>query len=335
MTKYNYSVFIGRFQPFHKGHYRVVKKALEESEKLIVVLGSSKSPRNSRNPLTEYERVSIIRSALNEDEESRTTFTFIEDHIYNDNLWVSQVVDKVNSSIEKNSTVALIGLNKDESSYYLSKFPMWESIRYTTDEEILSATDIREKAFWENDLEIFSVSSNHTKSIYSNLKKAFNSLNNELFHEKNYESTWGKGPHKTVDSIVESSSHILMIKRGSEYCHNQWALPGGFIDTNETVLQATVRELREETKLKIPEKVLRGSIQGVHEFDSPHRDLRSRIITTVTHFKLEDRIKLPKVIGSDDAIDAKWFPISSLKDMRKDIFADHASIIEYMLRIQI
>jgi len=93
---------------------------------------------------------------------------------------------------------------------------------------------------------------------------------------------------------------------------------------------AALRELKEETGIKVPEKVLRGSIVSNRVFDAPDRSQRGRTITHAIHIALEDgEWNLPKVKGSDDAARAKWIPISRLNS--EEIFEDHFDIIQYFL----
>ena len=108
-----------------------------------------------------------------------------------------------------------------------------------------------------------------------------------------------------------------------------FALPGGFVNQNETVRDASIRELREETKIKVPEAVLRGSIRDHETFDDPYRSTLGRVITKAYHFKLPDDITLPKVKGADDAEKAKWVPISELRE--DQLFDDHYAIVAYFL----
>jgi len=58
--KFDYLVFIGRFQPFHHGHAKVIETALENAEHVIVLIGSSNRARDWYNPFTYEERASII-----------------------------------------------------------------------------------------------------------------------------------------------------------------------------------------------------------------------------------------------------------------------------------
>ena len=62
--KYDYAVFIGRFQPFHVGHYHVVTEALKIAKEVILVIGSHDRPRDIRNPFTTQERIEIIEGKV-------------------------------------------------------------------------------------------------------------------------------------------------------------------------------------------------------------------------------------------------------------------------------
>ena len=90
-----------------------------------------------------------------------------------------------------------------------------------------------------------------------------------------------------------------------------------------------IRSMKEETGIKVPEAVLRGSIRDHETFDDPYRSTLGRVITKAYHFKLPDDITLPKVKGADDAIRAKWIPINDLHE--EDFFDDHFFIISYFL----
>ena len=102
-------------------------------------------------------------------------------------------------------------------------------------------------------------------------------------------------------------------------------------------MEGAIRELREETELKVPEKVLKGSIFHEKVFDHPDRSLRCRVkgkhgrtVTMAFGFKLDDAEKLPKVKGSDDAMDARWIPLDVvLGEMRDSLMEDHYDIINY------
>ncbi|MDD1607646.1 MAG: NUDIX domain-containing protein, partial [Methylococcaceae bacterium] len=107
------------------------------------------------------------------------------------------------------------------------------------------------------------------------------------------------------------------------------ALPGGFISQYERLQDGCIRELREETKLKIPDPVLRGCIKRQHTFDDPHRSARGRTITHAFLIELPAAEDLPKVKGADDAEKAFWLPLADMKPEK--MFEDHYFIIRHLL----
>ena len=87
--KFNYLIFIGRYQPLHSGHFHVVQQALKQSENVILVIGSHDRPRDSKNPFTTAERIEIIKSAFTDEELSRIHFSPQYDFPYNEEKWVA------------------------------------------------------------------------------------------------------------------------------------------------------------------------------------------------------------------------------------------------------
>ncbi len=62
-------LFIGRFQPFHKGHLATVKFALGRVDQLVIVVGSAQKSHEPRNPFTAGERIKMIKETLDSDAE--------------------------------------------------------------------------------------------------------------------------------------------------------------------------------------------------------------------------------------------------------------------------
>jgi bifunctional NMN adenylyltransferase/nudix hydrolase len=339
MTKqYNYAVFIGRFQPFHIGHEQVIKKALEIADKLIIVLGSANSARTPKNPWTASERATMIFS-LNFDEGlNRIKIVKVNDNP-SDQKWTASVQEAVGQAMFSDSwldkpNVAIIGHNKDESSFYLKLFPQWTTIDHEMN-EVISATDLRELYFEGKNLKFLqSLVPSTVYAMLDTFRKSseFSTLSKDYEYIKKYKRAWEAAPYPpifvTVDAVIVQSGHVLMIKRRSSPGAGLEALPGGFVNQFERLEDAMIRELREETGLKVPDPVLRGNIKEVKVFDNPNRSLRGRTITHAFYIELPPG-PLPKVKGGDDAAKAMWVPLGNLNG--EELFEDHWFIIEYFI----
>ncbi|OYT59074.1 NUDIX hydrolase [Euryarchaeota archaeon ex4484_178] len=122
-----------------------------------------------------------------------------------------------------------------------------------------------------------------------------------------------KRPALTVDGLIIENGKILLIKRGKEPFKGHYALPGGFVEYGEKVEDAVVREVMEETGLKVkPLKII-----GV--YSDPKRDPRGHTVSIAFLLqKIGGSLK-----GGDDAISAEFFPIQSLPPLA----FDHEKII--------
>lgn len=139
--------------------------------------------------------------------------------------------------------------------------------------------------------------------------------------DSEYEKKWGKQPKVAVDAVVLSGMAVLLIKRKD----GSFALPGGFLNPKETLLEAIIRETKQETTLSLkPYQLVHREI-----FDNPYRDKRSHILTMAHLFSIYVPGRHnPKVKGGDDAIGAFWHP---LKHCNFPMYADHAEIIQKMV----
>lgn len=342
--EYDLLTFVGRIQPMHKEHERIINEALSRSKKVLLLLGSAGSPRTIRNMFTYQERYEMIKSVFDTE---NLIIKPLYDKTYRDAAWIKQVqeiatqvgLDVANGGGFHNSglrdiKIGLIGASKDDTSYYLKLFPQWSSVDVPV-KNLTNSTEIRNKIL-VNDFENLPVSPEIKDFIlnFSNTED-FENLQLELEYVNRYKKSWANIPypvkHVTVDAVVEQSGHILMVKRKSYPGKGLWALPGGHVNEYETLEDATFRELREETGIKVPEPVLRGSVVNCRTFDSPHRSTLGRVITEARHIKLKDDVKLPRVKGMDDAEKAKWIPISEIRE--ELCFDDHFHMISTFINL--
>jgi bifunctional NMN adenylyltransferase/nudix hydrolase len=346
---FDFLVFIGRFQPFHSGHLTVVQAALEQAGHLIVLCGSSHQPRSTRNPWSWQEREQMLRSALPADVQQRVLVAPLMDSPYNDEYWVRNVQATVNGLVaahhrvpHKPPRIGLIGHRKDHSSYYLNLFPQWGSVDVDNREGI-NATDLRNGLFGVSGA-LSGVA--FLRSLAAQLpgpvcawlthfaaEPAFQELQDEQAFVAKYKKAWAVAPYTpsfvTVDAVVVQSGHILLVERKARPGKGLLALPGGFVDPQERIRDACLRELKEETKIKVPLPVLRGSIKRADVFDDPYRSARGRTITHAFYIELEPSSELPKVKGGDDARTAQWVPLGELDPVQ--MFEDHYFIVQAMI----
>ncbi len=86
-------VFVGRFQPVHKGHLNAVKNVMGKVDELVIVVGSSQYSHRLDNPFTAGERVTMIRRAMEEEGVSPAKYWTVpvpDVHVHM--MWVAQVV---------------------------------------------------------------------------------------------------------------------------------------------------------------------------------------------------------------------------------------------------
>ena len=147
--------------------------------------------------------------------------------------------------------------------------------------------------------------------------------------KRRYIYDWPR-PMVTVDAVVfgffQNSVKLLLVNRGNEPFKGKWALPGGFVEIDEQLQDAAVRELAEETGLvDIP-------LEQMHTFGDVGRDPRGRQITVAfigivdnsgSH-KARSRLK-----AGDDAAEVRWFDISKLPS---DMAFDHNQVCLFAIK---
>jgi bifunctional NMN adenylyltransferase/nudix hydrolase len=335
------AVLIGRFQPFHRGHAGLLQTALATAAKVVIVLGSSFHARNAKNPFTWQERAAMIGATLNETDRERVSFVPVRDY-YDDNQWSEEVRKAVAKDVPSATQVALIGHFKDASSYYLNHFPQWQMVTSDASSEI-DATDIRRVYFEAEDLdvslnvldEVVPVAIRQYLKSWSSLPY-YAGLAEEHRFVRKYKAAWSRAPYapifSTVDAVVTCADNVLLIKRGGFPGKDQWAVPGGFVEQRERLLQSAIRELGEETKLAVLASTLEGALVDVRVFDHPDRSQRGRTITHAHYFALMSDT-LPTVEAADDAALVAWVPVADLKGMEEEFYEDHFHILDYFLHL--
>ena len=130
-------------------------------------------------------------------------------------------------------------------------------------------------------------------------------------------------PAVTADCIVitkEVEPKVLLIERGDEPFKGCWAFPGGFMDMDETTEQCAIRELEEETGLKV------DKVYQIGAYSKVDRDPRGRTVTGAYLAIVDEPMA---VSGQDDATKALWFPLTALPELA----FDHVDIMQDVIKL--
>jgi nicotinamide-nucleotide adenylyltransferase len=140
------ALFIGRFQPFHNGHLKIIQHASKDYDEVIIGIGSSQYDNTLENPFTSDERTLMIKKSL--ENEGITNFsTVLFPDIHNYPKWVSHVVSITSDFDVVLSNSSLTKRLFSEKGYVVKKTPIFDRSKY-------SGKEIRERIIkdeqWEN-----------------------------------------------------------------------------------------------------------------------------------------------------------------------------------------
>jgi bifunctional NMN adenylyltransferase/nudix hydrolase len=305
-------IFIGRFQPVHQGHVHALGIAASQVEKLYILVGSANQCRSIKNPWTFQERVQMLRNKLRNANISNYEILPLNDYRYSDSQWMSDVratVDHYDMGVP-----TLFGHMK-EGNNYLTWFPDWP-FKSIESQYNVNATAVRQRMFDLKDPDMPET----VQADYAFYEKEKVTFANYPFPETlNFNCS---------DAILECQGHVLLIQRKFAPGAGAWALPGGFRNRNESFLDCAIRELQEETNVRVPEKVLRGSIVKTELFDDPTRSFGIPRNTMAVYMRINPNpdFSLPRANGADDAALCKWVPLTDALNTIQ-MYDDHKDIL--------
>jgi bifunctional NMN adenylyltransferase/nudix hydrolase len=335
-------VIIGRFQPFHNGHLALVQSAFDEVDELVIVVGSTGAAPDMRNPWSFDEVETMIRGAL----PFGDTRVRIEQNLdvpYDDHQWLSNLRGLV-ENVKRTDPIKLYGCDKDPSTFYLAMIQRelgWQfhNVGYQHS-SVKDATEVRFCLFGSVTPDFERLQNMVPWSVFEKVSRIpvdrWSRLHREARAVIDHKDFWGShgsdkygSQHVAVDALVTAGNGVVLIKRKGAVGNGSWALPGGFVEKGERLVDAALRELREEAGIHVQNNQF-PKVGATVAFDYPWREMRGRMFTNVLHVELDRRIALSP---GDDAAEAQWFTYSraGLEIIRADLFSDHYHILNHFL----
>jgi ADP-ribose pyrophosphatase len=348
----DFAVFIGRMRPPHRAHEFIINEALKRAKCLIILVGSANRARSYMNSAFSYFEVTQMLEMLYKHEIStkRIIIKPLPDYIYDEAGWIANTKATVNKAISEhlftegkadddpsNYKVALAGFGKDASSYYLKRFPEWDSIQVGKQFALLSACHIREAYFQRvPQTSTFGLSDKIIEYLHD-----FMHTDEFVYVVREREAidrnikTYGLGPFNAGDVILTQGNKVLTVTRNGAVGFGLEAFPGGMHNRGETLKNCALRELDEETSIFKLNPGFREYMEtcatAYRHFDAPERDPRGHYISHAFHYALPDDFNVEeiKLEARDDARAVKWKDIDLWG--HENAFLDHYAILRTFL----
>jgi bifunctional NMN adenylyltransferase/nudix hydrolase len=336
MPTFDLAVLLSAFEPVQLAHCAALEHGFDHADRVLALVGSAGAARTLRHPWPAEDRIAMVQAAVVDTNRAALLVAPVRDHLYDEGAWRSAVQQAVNDFAAGAKRIARLDLGNRPDD--LSGVMPWTPLPVPATASI---------GFWEVRRGVFRDDSEHVQRLDEVLPPSaraflagyragphFAALAEELRYIEGFRDSWRHAPYPpifvTTDAVVVHGGHILLVRRGHAPGKGLWALPGGFVDQDETLLEACVRELHEETGLALPAAAVHRSLRGQHTFDAPHRSMRGRTITHAFRFDLS-AAERPAVAGGDDAAEAQWTPMERFAGMESQMFEDHYHIARRML----
>jgi bifunctional NMN adenylyltransferase/nudix hydrolase len=330
---------IGRFSPRHSGHHMIIQEAMRQCDHLLILIGSANRPRSIKNPWTYDERFESMRgwitglSSVPNHVRGRVSILPLNDYRYSNQQWLSDVTNVIEtfrhfqfgSELGDAPHEAVIFGHDKPGNDYLSWFKQYRQVNLESGYKV-NSTQVREDYFRSR----HSVIPPDVQADWDYYQKE-----HATFKDYPYPQTLN---FNCADAVVECAGHVLLVKRKNAPGKNCWALPGGFKNRNETFRECALRELIEETNIRVPERVLRKSVVSERLFDDPNRSFGTPRNTMAYHFRVEPDAdgQLPRANGGDDVISGpdgvRWAPLAEAVNSIP-LYDDHQDIVMSMLGV--
>jgi len=326
---YAASVYIGRFQPFHNGHLNSIKSALQKSHRLILVLGGAYLSPSIRGPWSIEERIQMIKNCLTKQQLNRIDFVYVRDRLYCEQLWIQNVKGELAKLIDTNLPIAIIGHEKDSSSYYLKVFPQWDFLE-TGNFKGINATDIRKSYFLSKNLK--SAYDKTPKSISNWLKNyrkknAFKIIKEKYIYIQKMLSNDKLNMNNDVFNVfIVCNNYVLLLKSKQTLRKYLFSMP----EIEELNQNDPKNSILSEIIFKNSNNKLNFELLNHRIFDYSGRYPIGVQKSNTFYFKLNHE-NLPVVLPGKNSEHVEWILLDDIHLLENQIYSDHFQIMSWFL----
>lgn len=340
-----WAVCAGHFQPLHRHDLTLIQTALRHAHRVVVGLAGAWLARSPAHPLSWGERADLIRASLPPREAERLRFLPLRElgNVDRNAQALREGVARL-SSEAPDTLLRVLPAGQPEAAWWhaMATAPVLQASapdgRPWPDEAALRDLWFNADSPSRGLARLAPYLAPDTLKALGDQVDAdrYEALRAEWRTLRQQREAWAVAPYPpvfvTVDAVVRCAGQVLLIRRDRHPGAGLLALPGGFLEQQDTLLESALREVQEETQLDLPAAEWRAALQGVAVFDAPGRSQRGRTITHAHFFDLGQR-PLPPVRGDDDAREALWMPQSDLAGLEEQFFDDHFGVLDHFLKL--
>lgn len=333
MTKKAIGIVIGRFQPFHTGHQSLITKSLNECENTVVFIGSANKSRDYNNPLTNEERKETILNSYKGTPALHIVFLHDKPTLEE---WVANVYGLINHMSQGEddvdpSTVTLYVAKKDEPFYT-------ENFLFNTEVVGLSGisgTEVR-KNLYKGSGTPFADMPHSTLTLlkgvlasghWRRMKEEYNSCVSGKA-KATLSHAYSNPIEPVVHAVVVQGTKALLVKRNSVRGYGQWALPGGFLEANESTQEGALRELWEETGIDL--KKLQCAQLAV-ALEENLDDISVRTLGVNYLFVVKESEEIEVLVDKTEVLDYKWTELADITGDKEILFYNHNLVVQRLM----
>lgn len=329
-TKQKLGVIIGRFQPLHEGHCKLIRKSLAECEVTLVFLGSSNKLPDYMDPLSLAQRRDSLVAVFGKD-----ILVYNLPDFPSEERWVAEVIGTVqNVSDDENPALVTLYTSEEDRLYYENLFIY--TIDSSVREQGLSASSIRKGLY--DCAQYLKDMKNVIRTDHRIPKETYDILDTVDWRTFNRESIGVAQESKSAelhpyDNLIEPVVHalvvqdgkVLLVTRRSYRGDGQLAIPGGYLEKSEETWKGAPRELLEETGVDL-EKYRALQLACVVEENLDDYGNRTLGINYLYAIHPDEDVKITHC--DRETYDVGWYDVGDVIDEKLLLFYNHNQVAQ-------